>query len=59
VIALQTKIRVSFYADVDEKKMNDVFKGFNKCGAEIITNEFPELLNVGSFDVEVLSKKEE
>ena len=56
---MQKEIKVSFYADVEEKKMDYVLRAFNKCGAEIITNEFPELLNVGSFDVEVLSKKEE
>jgi len=56
---MQKEIKVSFYADVDEKKFDDVLRAFNKCGANIIGGEFPELLNVGCFDMRVIDKKEE
>lgn len=55
---MQKEIKVSFYADVEEKKMDDVLRAFNKCGAYIIGSEFPELMDVGCFDVEVMRKKE-
>ncbi len=55
---MQKEIKVSFYADVEEKKMDYVLRAFNKCGADVIGSEFPELLNIGCFDVEVMRKKE-
>ena len=38
--------------------MDYVLRAFNKCGADVIGSEFPELLNIGCFDVEVMRKKE-
>ena len=55
---MQKEIKVSFYADVDEKRFDDVFKAISKYGAEIITNELSELSNVGCFDAEVMREKE-
>jgi len=55
---MQKEIKVSFYADVEENGLDEVLRAFNKCGADIIRGDFPELLNVGCFDVEVLRKKE-
>ena len=54
---MQKEIKVSFYADVDEKRFDDVFKAISKYGAEIITNELSELSNVGCFDVDVMREK--
>ena len=48
------EIKVTFYADVDEKDYAEVVKALEKCGAEIITNELPELFSIGLFDVSVL-----
>ena len=31
-----------------------VKRGFNKCGADIISNEFPELQDIGGFEVDVI-----
>ena len=51
---MQKEIRVSFYADVDEKEIDDIFRALNKCGADIVTSDLPELSNVGRFALEVL-----
>ncbi len=51
---MQKEIKVSFYADVDEKKIDDIFRVLDKCGADIVTNDLPELSNIGRFMLEVL-----
>lgn len=51
---MQKEIKVSFYADVDEKEIDDIFMVLNKCGADIVTSDLPELSNVGRFALEVL-----
>lgn len=48
------EIKITFYADVEEKDYAEVVKALEKCGAEMITNELPELFSVGLFDVNVL-----
>ena len=45
------EIKISFYADVNEKDMEEVTRVFNKCGAEIIEHNLPELRNIGFFEV--------
>lgn len=48
------EIKVTFYADVEEKDYAEVVKALENNGAAIITNELPELFSVGYFDVSVL-----
>lgn len=45
------EIKVSFVADVKPEDLERVSRAFNKYGAEIIGNEFPELKNIDTFDV--------
>ena len=46
------EVKVSFWADVDESDFDMVKHTFGKYGAEIISEEFPELKNIGYFNVE-------
>ncbi|MBP3231686.1 MAG: hypothetical protein J6M33_05310 [Anaerovibrio sp.] len=48
------EIKITFYADVEEQDYETVVKALENNGAAIITNELPELFNVGYFDVNVL-----
>lgn len=45
------EIKVSFVADVKPENLEKVRRAFNKCGADIISEEFPELKNIDTFDV--------
>lgn len=45
------EIKVSFIADVKPEDLEKVSRAFNKYGAEIIGNEFPELKNIDTFNV--------
>jgi hypothetical protein len=45
------EIKVSFVADVKPEDLEEVCRAFNKYGAEIIGNEFPELKNIDTFNV--------
>ena len=51
-----TEIKVTFFADVDNKNIDAVKKGFYKHGAQIISEEFPELNNIGSFKLETKNR---
>ncbi len=51
---MQKEIKISFYANIDENDLNIVERAFNKCGAEIIGDEFPELENIGCFEIEIM-----
>lgn len=46
------EIKISFYASVDEDALAEVKRLLNKYGAEVITNNFEELENVGYFSIE-------
>ena len=46
------EIKISFYANIDEDDIAEVTRVLNKYGAEIISQEIPELENVGCFAIE-------
>lgn len=52
-------IEISFKAEINDDDYTDVKRGFEKCGAEIISNEFPEMLDIWNFKVEQVKNKEE
>jgi len=49
------EVKISFYADIDKHDLEEVKRAFNKYGAEIINENFPELKNVAYFKVEEAS----
>ena len=46
------EIKISFYANVDEDSLAEVKRALSKYGAEVITDNFEELENVGCFEIE-------
>ena len=46
------EICVKFNAELEDKDFAEVRRGFDKCGAEIIGEDFPELWDIGYFNVE-------
>ena len=50
------EIKVSFYAEMEEKDFESVEHGFQKSGADIIADNFPELSNIGYFKIFESSK---
>lgn len=48
------EICVKFCIELEDKDFSEVKHGFDKCGAEIISKDFPELWDIGYFNVERL-----
>ena len=46
------EICVKFCIELEDKDFFEVKRGFDKCGAEIIGKDFPELWDIGYFHVE-------
>lgn len=46
------EICVKFCIELEDKDFPEVKRGFDKCGAEIIGKDFPELWDIGYFNVE-------
>ena len=49
------EIKVVFYANVEADDYQKVVKDFDKYGAKIVGDEFPELKDIGNFSVEEVS----
>ena len=54
LIMLEKELKIKFYADIDGKDIMTVERGFRKCGVNIIVDNFPELSNIGNFNIKVL-----
>lgn len=46
------EICIKFNVELEDKDFFKVKRGFDKCGAEIIGKDFPELWDIGYFTIE-------
>ena len=54
LIMLEKELTIKFYADIEEKNIKAVDEGLQKSGAYIIVDNFPELSNIGNFNIKIL-----